>query len=426
MTGRIAASAGLALLLGCVLASVFRPSLYPPYAEGTAYVAIANGDYSQVDSLYAGRVLHPLLARLVAHTYHTPIDARVFMWISVAALIAFFSLLGLNWALDCPSAQGLYLLLLVTPTLVDSYRNYYWHDLFYAVLCALFFLVLRASPWIGLPIVFSLYLTRESTIVLVAVLVGVAAFRRQWKFVLTLIVITFMAMKLVDSVFMERALPSKHGISLILMDFFRVAYGFFYNICGLEFWINTDAATLPSPVWTASIPAWLHLGNIREVGYCGFFWQNPARTLLIMSTAFGILPLWVIRIGTRGWSRLQPPPFETATAFVYGALMFLLAPLAGTWTARYALYSWPLFWLFGVRELRVAFPSLRKQIETVLLSLCTAWVPAVVRCISGATVSGPESLSTLTEKGLVISLVLVTGLYVWGWSLLKLARASNN
>jgi hypothetical protein len=37
----------------------------------------------------------------------------------------------------------------------DAFRTYYGHDLFYAALYALFFLVLRASPWSSLLFLFS-------------------------------------------------------------------------------------------------------------------------------------------------------------------------------------------------------------------------------------------------------------------------------
>jgi hypothetical protein len=51
------------------------------------------------------------------------------------------------------------------------------HDLFHAALCAAFFLLMRASRWAALPVVFLLYLTRESTIVLATAIVVIALAR---------------------------------------------------------------------------------------------------------------------------------------------------------------------------------------------------------------------------------------------------------
>ena len=113
-----------------------------------------------------------------------PIDARAFLWVSAAALIVFFTCLGAYYGLEFPSAPRLWLLLAATAMIVDQYRNYYWHDLFYAALCALFFLALRANWWVSLPIILLLCVTRESTVILVAVLVAITAFRRQWAFCL--------------------------------------------------------------------------------------------------------------------------------------------------------------------------------------------------------------------------------------------------
>jgi hypothetical protein len=415
---------GLACLLGGVLALGFRPSLYAPYFEGSDYVDIANLNISQASSYYAGRVLHPLTVRLVASVLHVPIDARVFLWVSAASLIVFFSCLGAYYGLEFPSAPGPWPLLVVTAMIVDQYRNYYWHDLFYAALCALFFLALRANWWISLPIVLMLYVTRESTIVLVVALIAIASFRHQWAFCLSAVVVGLAGMSL-ESALVARALPNKHGIPIALLDALKIPYNFALNVCGLEFWTNTNAATTDPPKWVASVPAWLHMGNIRQVGFSGFFWERPARTFLLISTAFGILPLAAIRAAARGWGRLLLRRFDLAVAFVYGTLMFILAPLQGTIPARYVLYGWPVFWLFGVALLEAAFPDSRKRIKIVLLSLCAAWTPAVVRLVTGPTVQGPESLSNVSRTGLLISLALVFAIYVCGWRLAESAKPAT-
>lgn len=419
----IAATVGLALLLGSTFALAFTPSLYPAYDEGRTYVAMANGDYSNVYSYYGGRLLHPLVARVVARVAHMPIDARVFLWISIAALVGFFAILGVYYGLDYSSAGRLWLLLLVTATVVDAYRNYYWQDLFYAALCAFFFLMLRANPWISLPLVFLLYLTRESTIVLVASLVAVSLLRRRWTFGFAILVVGLAAMK-IDSALVARGLPNNQGIPIVLLDVLKVPYNFAFNVCGLEFWIDTNAATLGPPIWTTHVPTWLHLGNIREVGYCGFFWERPARALLTMSTAFGILPLAVIRTAARDWERLLQERFDILTALLYGALMFLLTPLVGTSPARYVLYGWPVFWLFGVSALHMSIPDSRKRVGIVLLSLCSSWTPAVVRLVTGPPIDGPQSVSSVTRTGLALSLAITTAAYLCAWHLLRPARSA--
>src|SRR5262245_40238352 len=127
---RVALTVSLALIVGSALALAFRPSVYVPYDEGRDDLAIANRDYSHSYSYSAGRVLHPLVARLLASTTGTPIDAHIFIWLSIASLLVFFCCLGAYYATEPGLTLGLWLILLVTPTILDSYRNYYWQDLF--------------------------------------------------------------------------------------------------------------------------------------------------------------------------------------------------------------------------------------------------------------------------------------------------------
>jgi hypothetical protein len=221
-----------------------------------------------------------------------------------------------------------------------------------------------------------------------------------------------------------RALPDAHGIPVVFVDALKVPYNFALNICGLEFWANTIAATTPAPRWTTGVPGWLPLGNIHQVGFIAFLWDQPLRTLLVLSTAFGILPLIAIRAG-RGWGRSLFRRFDLALACVYGALMFILAPLQGTTPARYILYAWPLFLLFGVAAFETAIPERRRRIAIVALSACAAWAPAVVRLLmTRSAPQGPESLSNLSDKGLLISLAFVVVMYVCGWRLAAPAKAA--
>ena len=402
--------------MGAVLAIVFRPSLYPPYDEAVGYVNIAKGLGRWVPSYYAGRVFHPLVARLVAIVFRVPIDARLFLLVSAGALIVFFACLGAYCGLEAFSTPWLWFSLAVTATIVDQYRNYYWHDLFYAALCALFFLALRVNWWVALPIVFLLYVTRESTIILVVALLAVTALRREWAHCISALAAGLAGMA-VQGALVARALSNGHGIPIVFVDALKVPYNFALNICGLEFWTNTIAATTPAPRWIANVPAWLPLGKIHQVGFIEFLWDQPLRTLLVLSTAFGILPLIVIRAG-RLRRRSLFRRFDLSLACVYGALMFILAPLQGTTPARYILYAWPLFWLFGVAELEAMIPERRKRIAIVALSGCAAWAPAVVRlAMTRSAPHGPESLSDLPHTGLLISLVLVIAIYICGWRL---------
>ncbi|HXW54176.1 MAG TPA: hypothetical protein VEJ67_00405 [Candidatus Cybelea sp.] len=412
----VAITGSFALLLSAALGLGFRPSLYAPYEEGQAYVHIAHNDYSQVYSYYGGRVLHPLFARFIAAILHRPIDARIFLCLSAASLVAFFLALGIHYGIAYSSSGVLWIALLATATVVDAYRNYYWHDLFYAALCAVFFVALRSNLWLAVGLLVPLYWTRESTIVLVGAVVLIAALERRWAVCAAAALVGLLAMR-IDSALVARALPNHQGLSLAALDVLKVPYNFAFNVCGLEFWANTNSATLDPPIWVARVPVWLHLGNIREVGYSGFSWQRPVQTLLTMATAFGVLPLAAMRLPARKWTRLVHGRFDMATSLVYGALMFGLTPLVGTVPERYVLYSWPLFWWFAV-DLLTALPDLRTRVEAVLLCVLAAWAPALVRLCTGPSIEEGQSVSTVGPLGLVISLALVAAIYVAAWRLL--------
>ncbi len=424
MRWRIAVPATIGLGLASFLAWAFRPSLYAPYFEGRAYVDIACGNYSRVPSYYGDRVVHPLLARLLAHLARVPIEAHVFLWLSVGSLIAFFVFVGIYYGLQYSTAGGAWVFLLATATVVDQYRNYYWHDLFYAAVCALFFLALRANVWISLPLILLLYATRESTVILVIALLFVAVIHRKWLFVAAVSLVGLAGMKL-DSVLVARSLPEKHGIPMFLLDLLKLPYNFAYNICGLVLWTNTNASTLPPPIRTARLPQWLHLGNIHEIGFCGFFWRNPVSTLLILAAAFGVLPLVVFRVVACGKMRAIRRRIDLTTALVFGGFMFVLSPLTGTLPGRYVLYGWPLFWIFGVTVIGETFRNWKTRASIIGLSLCVCWTPALVRLALGPSISGPESVSKLTAAGMIVSLAIILLLNVAAWRVIVAGHADT-
>jgi hypothetical protein len=108
------------------------------------------------------------------------------------------------------------------------------------------------------------------------------------------------------------------------------------------------------------------------------------------------------------------------TALIFGGLMFALAPLTGTLPARYVLYSWPLFWIFGVAVLSEVFRSWKTRASIIALSLGVCWTPALVRLALGPRISGPESISTLTPAGMIVSLALILLLNAAAWRIVGL------
>jgi hypothetical protein len=407
-----------AVLFGLCLATClglgFRPNAYPPYFEGRDYFDIANGNYGHIEGYYAGRILHPLAVRSLASILHLPIDWRAFLIVSAASLVTLFCALGAYFGLEFKARPWVYLSLAVTPIVVDQYRAYYWHDLFFAALLAVFFLALRANRWTSLPILFLLFMTRESTMILAFAFVVVATLRREWLLSASAIVVAAAGAKSAGAL-VTHALPQHNGLPVLVLDLLKIPYNFALNVCGLEFWTNTNAATITDPLkWVANVPPWLPLGKIHQIGYCGFFVERPVKLLLLALSAFGVMPVFVALSVLRGNRDLLVKKFDYSVAILYGVLMFVLAALTGTNPARYVLYAWPAFWIFGAALVYQSFQTReRKLAEFLVLSLLAAWTPLIVKFASGATLAAPSNFFDLSIMQMVTSLMILVVLYVW-------------
>jgi len=301
------------------------------------------------------------------------------------------------------STAWLVLPLLATPVLVGNLCNYYFADLFFAALCAVFFLTQQFSLWLSLPVLFLLHLTRESTIVLTAALIIVSLYDGRKGFAATVLAVGIFGLA-VTSRFAHRGIPNKHGLSTVLFDVLKV----FYNaahLFGLLFWTDTNALEIVRrPIWTIHV----HFGTIREFGFCGFDWAFPAMTLLIMSSAFGVLPLQLAIRYFRDWK--APASLDQRTAALYGALAFLMTPLVGNWIGRYVLYAFPLFWMAGP----LAFSRGRLVRCVVVASVVSTWIPYVVEKILVPGVSLATALNdeTPTTASLAAGLALEVLVYL--------------
>ena len=405
---RILAYSLFAVLFAAGLGAAFRARLYVPYEEGTEYAAIARGDAAQLHSYYAGRVLHPWAVSALARVVRRQPDAGVFRLMSEISLMVVFVALGIYYALD---RYPCYLLFFAaTPILIDQYRNYYWADLFYLALLLVFFLTLRWNAWLSLPLVFALYLTRESTMVLVVSLVVVAAIQGRRLFAAVSVGVGIAGAAIV-SLRVSAALPNAHGVPVWMLDLLKVPFNFALNILGVSLWTNTIAATTAPPSRSFFLPAALRVGNIIQVGYIDWSWARPAAVLVSIAGAFGILPIFIfrnIRMGTIMQDRI-----DLAVARLFGGLMLILTPLTGTTPSRYILYAAPLFWIAGVRE--TGNLSSRRGLLLAGLTLTVAWSPLFVRFIADRQIMRSISLLPTEPPQLLVSLAVPVFAWILAW-----------
>jgi hypothetical protein len=396
------ALAAFAILATALFA--FSPKPHPPMFEGTEYYAMAANSHATVHSYYAGRVLHPFVVGLVSRAVHIDLT-NAFIVVSWLSMAIFLVALYFLWLRDT-SYAALLLPLALTPQIIYAFRSYYyWPEVFYSALLGIFFLVYRRRFWLSLPLLLALYVTRESTILLVLACVLVAATNRRWIEAGAAAVTGFIGATYTGWL-VRRALPSSHHVSMPVLYAGKIGYNFFRSFLGVLFWSDTNAATIGcTPVHTWTVPSWIPLGAIHTVGYCGTNFWIPVFTVVLMSCVFGTLPVfaWKLLRHSDGWKLLRAHP-DLGVAAVYGALSFILAPLVGTATLRYAVLAWPLFLVCLSPELgRLMNANARRGALMVACSTAAAWVPMLVM----GWEPGP-SWQTLLVAGATVVLYLFT------------------
>jgi hypothetical protein len=357
---------------------IANPGIYEPYLEGEDYFRMAQGHPETAYNYYAGRMLHPFAARLLAKALLIDLHRAFFIaaWIALLAFCVFLSLyirkLNLNPALLIP--------LVCVPATFALFRGYYFHDLFHAMLLAGFFVLYSYSAWAALPILFLLHLTRESTILLSAWLAVISLRRRDWTYALSVVAVAALGVGITNAT-VHAALPNKHGINPLEMYLLKVPYGFCYNILGLVFWSDTNArSTSCTARWIVSVAG--HLGSIRQVGFCGFQPGLILNTLAAFLVPFGVEPAILARLVRERWRALPQQGVVFQTVCAYGATCLIIAPLIGIDPARYVLYAWPLFWL-ALPELLPGLTYDRSRVITLLALNAAAGIVAF-HCSRGA------------------------------------------
>ena len=356
------------MLLAVAVLILFNLGSRPPVLEENDYLQMAKGNYHQAYYYYAGRVLHPFVVHQLARLLNTSDYDSIFRCLTYGSLIALYGLVELYLVIadGCEAAAWFALPLLATPPLIAGLGYYYIQDLFFVTLCALFFLIMRFSLWLSLPILLLLHLTRESTILLSLALIVTSVSERRIGIAAGVLAVAAFGVAVTNH-FVHQALPNKHGLSTLLFDGLKMLYNGAHTF-GLVFWTDTNAAQIErSPIWTIDV----HFGNIRRLGFCGFDASYPALTFLVMSSAFGILPLcFTIRSIRDNW-RSRLATLDLRTAALYGAVAYAITPLIGSWTSRYVLYAFPLFWMTAP----LALSKLKLRRSILSASIVAIWIP---------------------------------------------------
>lgn len=369
----------VSLLVAGIAISLARPNAYTPYAEGIDYVRMAHGKYSTAYFYYAGRILHPWLAGMVGRIASFSIDDS-FRWIAVSLVPILVLAMTYPFRHLRVSYQFVGGILFLTPSVIGVIYNYYFQDLLFVTLIAIFLLVVSRNVYLAGPVVFLLGLTRELSGLLVGTAIILLSVRRKYLAMLLMIICYLPALVVVRRL-ISRAVPNKHGVGVLTMDLLKIPWNASRNLLGVTIWTDTNKDTSPCVPRVIREVARYGVGHITEVGVCDWEPQLPLSTLELVFTSFGILPLaGILRHRLISKSCVSASDaWRIACGYGLGAL--ILTPLQGTWLSRYIVYALPLFWAIAKGAMEWA-SSLRVSRLAITIALCghafIAWLPWIV------------------------------------------------
>jgi hypothetical protein len=134
-----------------------------------------------------------------------------------------------------------------------------------------------------------------------------------------------------------------YEISNFLYMVFKVPKNLLYNVFGILIW-NNIYPNVGIPVIKFDLPPWLPLGALHTLGICQ--WEPiPLRTIPLMLTTFGLLPLLLGFILIRNYQVIKGASLWLLVALIYGCSSFVVGVMVGFDVGRQLGYAWPVFWL---------------------------------------------------------------------------------
>ncbi len=313
-----------------------------PYhgSDSEQYIELAEGHPENTIKPFSGRILYPTLVRGFK-TIGLSTDGGFL----VAALLA---LIMLPFALSLrvtKEVQHWFMLLpvLLSPFLMQMFRECYLPDLFHAALLGLFFAVFERARLASLLVFLMLILTRESTILLGASIIFLALYRSDRRLALKICLTTIVGLAAVRYAG-SFGRPNIHEMNDLIYMVLKVPFNLILNVTGIQLWANTlDYCT---PQITFSVAGWLPLGSIKTMGVCELNLMRPLSTAALMLTTFGVAPtLLLFHLTKNPRQFFKEKPFWLAVALLYGISSFFLGVALGSSVYRLIGYGWPAFWL---------------------------------------------------------------------------------
>jgi hypothetical protein len=338
------------------------------YSDAMHYQAMADGKTEMKP--FAFRVLTPTVARLFADTTGRSTQDEFL----VVGLVSLWALL---YGVLRPVIEQPWLVAALTliPFWLRNLHDYFLPDPLHAALCMVYLVLLRRRWWgwaaAMLPMMF---LARESTLLLAVIAVPIVwllAGRRAGMIQAGGAVLGEALSKFVA----RHAYANLHGINDTLYMIGKIPWNLSKNVFGITLWTNTLPGVQPVQIW--SVPQWMHLGSIHQIGYSAFGGTVLLLNAVQLLTSFGLgICVLVCLIWRKPLRELLPwkEPY-LYVAVIYGGVAFLLAPVLGASLVRLFDYGWPLFLIYLPVALSRVWRSCSGWMIAALLSLhlIAAW-----------------------------------------------------
>ncbi len=366
-----------AVLAALTMLVVLKMADAHPYIDPDSpkYQAMADGKLTMKP--FAFRVLDPAAARLFADLTGKP-TAEGFR---VVALLSGWALLYgvLSSALEQGQDKWFVPMLILLPFWVRNFTNYFLPDLLHAALCMGYLALLQRRRWgWASAMLVLMFLARESTLLLA----GIAVLTLWWLAArrAALMQLAGTAVGIVASKFVARhAYANQHNINDTLYLIGKIPWNLSRNVFGLTLWTNTLQPVTPIRVW--NLPHWLPMGGIHQIGYGAYDSYYQISTAAQFLTAFGLGACIAVFLVWRTPLHKLLPAEEPwlCIAAIYGAVMFLIAPVLGAAMTRLFDYGWPLFLLY----LPAIIPRIWRNwpiwavSSLIVLHLVAAWTATV-------------------------------------------------
>ncbi len=354
------------LLVAAVMAAVtvlIAALDFPRHWDDSAnYIAMAQGH--QVMAPWGARILLPMSVSALEAMTGLSLD-RAFEIVTITAFLVWIVVVSSAWR-----ANLWLVFFVVTPFIVACVRVVYITDMFHMGMAALFFALLRWRPLAAALFVIPLVCARESSMFLAFIAAGFLIWRSERIAGAAMLICYLIGSFLVHRV--TAGIENVHHMPETFYLFTKIPVNFLRNWVGVLLW--TDGyAWCDQPFARFSLPLGIHFGSISQIGICQPSIAPPLATLSYYATLFGVMPAMLWAGFRRGGTRnLWRDPWW-GTAFVYGALMVVLGPLAGAPADREIGFGWTIVYL--------ALPAVcayRLDWKLAALNVLACWSPVVL------------------------------------------------